>query len=112
MGDFVLLESPGNDSHTDEQQQEEEKRSAAEAAGHQLMPREMKIMGATKNLQTIRQKNGIEREVPRQEQDNVKQRTKGVSRTGGAAAQVHFATEPLKDARLEAMNPTQKFSLR
>ena len=50
MGDFVLLESPGNDPHTDEQQQEEEKRSAAEAAGHQLMPREMKIISATKNL--------------------------------------------------------------
>ena len=80
--------------------------------GHQRMPREMKVMGATKNLQSIRHTNGIEREVPRHEQNNVKPRTKGVSRTGGAAAKVHFDTKPLKDARLAAANPTQKFSLR
>ena len=114
-GDFVLLGIPGDcnqgqPAHTDEQQQEEEKRSAAQARIVEQMPREMKVMGATKNLQSIRQTNGIEREAPRHEQNTVKPRTKGVSRTGGAADRAHFDTEPLKDARLAELNPEQKFN--
>ena len=57
-------------------------------------------MGATKNLQSIRQKYGAEREVQRRAQNNVEQQANVESRSGGpATATLHFDTEPLIDAR-------------
>ena len=61
----------GEPTHTEKQQQEEEKKSTAQANSHEQMPREMKVMGATKNLHSIRQTHGIEREAPRHEPNNV-----------------------------------------
>ena len=57
-------------------------------------------MGATKNLQSIRQKYGVEREVQRRAQNNVEQQANVESRSvGPAKATLHFDTEPLIDAR-------------